>query len=118
MPKVTVEYKGMQQIEVPAGTRLVRAVQQAGVDIGHRCGGHAKCTTCRVELVAGEPERHTEAEVERLEAKGLTGVRLSCQIAVEEDMTVRPLMVLQDQEAWDDAGPEPAAEIEPPPVWR
>ncbi len=117
MPHVTVEYQGEHQIEVPAGTRLVHAVKQAGVEIGHRCGGHAKCTTCRVELVAGEPAKHTEAEVERLEAKELTGVRLACQITVEADMTVRPLMVLQDQEAWDDAGPEPAAEIEPPPVW-
>ena len=70
-----------------------------------------------MEIVSGEPERRTEAEVERLEAKGLSGVRLSCQIAVEGDMSVRPLMVLEDQEAWDDAGPEPAAEIEPPPVW-
>ena len=118
MPQVTVEYKGEHRVEVAAGTRLVHAVKQAGVDIGHRCGGHAKCTTCRVELLDGEPERRTEAEVERLEAKGLSGVRLACQIPVEGDMTVRPLMVLQDQEAWDDAGPEPAAEIEPPPVWR
>ena len=117
MPQITVESKGEHRVEVPAGTRLVNAVRQAGVDIGHRCGGHAKCTTCRVEFVSGEPERRTEAEVERLEAKGLSGVRLSCQIAVDRDMTVRPVMVLQDQEAWDDAGPEPAAEIEPPPVW-
>lgn len=118
MPRVTVEYNGEHQAEVPAGTRLVHAIKQAGVDVGHRCGGHALCTTCRVEVVDGEPERHTEAEVERLEAKGLSGVRLSCQIAVEGDMTVRPLMVLQDQEAWSDAGPEPAAEIEPAPVWK
>ena len=116
MPIVTVEYKGEHQIEVPEGTRLVHAVKQAGVELGHRCGGQAKCTTCRVDFVEGEPEKMTEAEVEVLEAKGVTGVRLACQVPVEADMTVRPGMVLQDQD-WDDAGPEPAAEIVPEPVW-
>ena len=116
MPTVTVKYQGDQTVEVPAGTRLVHAVIQAGVEIGHRCGGHAKCTTCRVEFLAGEPETMTEAEVERLRAKELTGVRLSCQVPVEGNMTVRPVMVLGEQ-AWPDAGPEPEAEITPDPVW-
>ena len=56
MPKLTVE--GVGQFEVPAGKRLVNAlVDECGVDQLHACGGFARCTTCRVEFVAGEPAR-------------------------------------------------------------
>ena len=74
------------------GKRLVNAIEQdAGVDILHACGGNARCTTCRVEFVSGEPARMTQAEQTRLEEKGLTGVRLSCQIECDHDMTVRAI---------------------------
>src|SRR5690242_15174326 len=88
MPKLTVE--GVGEFQVPEGKRLVLAlVQDAGIDQLHACGGNARCTTCRVEFVSGEPEQMTVAEKNVLAARGLTGVRLSCQIACDHDMTVR-----------------------------
>ena len=115
MPKLTVE--GYGTFEVPAGKRLVLAVEQdAGVDILHACGGNARCTTCRVEFLAGEPETMTEAEKTKLAERGLTGVRLSCQILADHDMTIRAISRLQGS-GRPDAGSTPAAEITPPPVW-
>ncbi len=65
MPKLTVE--GFGEFDVAEGKRLVLAIEQdAHVDILHACGGNARCTTCRVEFIAGEPEQHTAAELERL----------------------------------------------------
>src|SRR5919106_6131994 len=90
MPKLTVADIG--EFDVPQGKRLVLALEdEAKVDQLHACGGKAKCTTCRVEFVAGEPDRMTKAERDVLAAKGVTepGVRLSCQIPVDHDMTVR-----------------------------
>jgi ferredoxin len=79
MPKLTVESVGT--FDVPAGKRLVLALEdEAGQDQLHACGGNARCTTCRVEFVAGEPAAMTVAEKTVLAAKGLSGVRLSCQI--------------------------------------
>ena len=50
-------------MEVEAGKRLVLAIEQdAQVDMLHACGGNARCTTCRVEFIAGEPRRMTAAE--------------------------------------------------------
>src|SRR6516162_11771339 len=90
MPKLTVEDKG--EFDVPEGKRLVLALEdEAAVDQFHACGGNARCTTCRVEFVAGEPERMTVAERDVLAAKGLSGVRLSCQILCDHDMTVRAI---------------------------
>ena len=87
MPKLTVE--GVGECEVPQGKRLVLALEdEAKVDQLHACGGNARCTTCKVEFVVGEPERMTAAEKQVLAARGLSGVRLSCQILCDHDMTV------------------------------
>ena len=61
MPRLTVE--GFAPVEVAAGKRLVLAIEQdAKVDVLHACGGNARCTTCRVEFVEGEPSTMTVAE--------------------------------------------------------
>jgi len=114
MPKLTVE--GFGTFEVAAGTRLVRALEQNGVDVLHACGGNARCTTCRVEFIDGEPARHTKAEQERLAARGLSGIRLSCQITVEADMAVRAISRLEGS-GRPDPGPTPADTITPPAEW-
>jgi ferredoxin len=115
MPKLTVE--GVSSFEVPTGKRLVLALEQdAGIDQLHACGGHARCTTCRVEFIDGEPQHMTVAERDVLRARGLSGVRLSCQILCEHDMTVRAISRLAGS-GRKDAGSQPATEIEPLPEW-
>src|SRR5438270_8372772 len=90
MPKLTVD--GVGSFDIPQGKRLVLALEdEAKVDQLHACGGNARCTTCRVEFVAGEPDQMTAAEQAVLKARGLTGVRLSCQILCDHDMTVRAI---------------------------
>jgi ferredoxin len=115
MPMLTVE--GVGQKEVPVGTRLVLALEkELGIDQLHSCGGNARCTTCRVEFIEGEPYRMTIAERDVLAARGLSGIRLSCQIVCDQAMTVRAISRLAGS-AKKDVGPEPAAEIQPPPEW-
>ena len=108
MPKLSVE--GFGTVDVEAGKRLVLAIEQdAGVDIMHACGGNARCTTC-------EPERMTKAEKGKLEERGLTGVRLSCQIECDHDMTVRAISRLAGS-GRPDPGKTPEPTIQPPPEW-
>jgi ferredoxin len=115
MHELTIE--GVGTFEVEEGTRLVRAIEEAGVGIGHRCGGQSQCTTCRVEFEDGEPGVMTRAEHEKLKDINQFGeMRLACQIVVDRDMTVAPLMTVEDQ-GWDDAGPDPAITVEPEPEW-
>jgi ferredoxin len=114
MPKLTVE--GVGDFEVPQAKRLVLALEdEAGVDQLHACGGNARCTTCRVEFIAGEPDQMTAAEKQALAARGLSGVRLSCQIRCDHDMTVRAISRLAGS-GRKDAGNRPADEIQPQPV--
>ncbi|MXW13320.1 MAG: (2Fe-2S)-binding protein [Rhodothermaceae bacterium] len=115
MPKITIPGHGAMEVE--HGQRLVNALQANGVNLGHRCGGYARCTTCRVEFIAGEPEVISRAEQEKLvEGKLLGEVRLSCQILVEEDMTVKPLMMVEEM-GWSDPGPPPEETVTPIPDW-
>jgi len=115
MPKLTVE--GFDTVDVEEGKRLVLAIEQdAHVDVLHACGGNARCTTCRVEFIAGEPARMTKAEKTRMDERGLTGVRLSCQIVCDHDMTVRAISRLEGS-GRPDPGKTPEPTIQPPPEW-
>lgn len=117
MPKLTVQ--GIGEFEIPTGKRLVQALtDDAGTDQLHACGGNAKCTTCRVKITDGEPEQMTEAEKELLRVREVTdpGVRLSCQIACESDMTVELISRLEGS-GRADQGSAVADSIQPEPVW-
>ena len=118
MPKLTVEDVG--SFEVPENKRLVNALtEEAGIDQLHACGGNARCTTCRVQFVSGEPTEITQAEKELLELRGLTatpGLRLSCQLVCKQDMTVRAISRLAGS-GRANAGSKPEAQIVPTPVW-
>jgi ferredoxin len=114
MPQLTVE--GVGTFAVPQGKRMVLALEDdAKIDQLHACGGNARCTTCRVEFVAGEPDTMTAAEKSVLAARGLTGVRLSCQMLCDHDMNVRAISRLAGS-GRPDAGKRPLDEIQPQPV--
>lgn len=114
MPKLTVDGEG--QFEVEAGKRLVLALSEdAGLDQLHACGGNARCTTCRVEVIEGEPNKMTQAEKDCLSARELSGVRLSCQILCEGDMTVRAISRLEGS-GRQDTGGAVSPELTPEPV--
>ena len=118
MPQLTVD--GVGTFEVPQGKRLVNAlIDEAKIDQLHACGGNAKCTTCRVQFVSGEPTRMTKAEKELIELRGLgqhQGLRLSCQIACDQDMTVKAIS-RQAGSGRSTPGARPDDAIQPPPEW-
>ncbi len=120
MPTLTVTGLDQTQatrIQAHQNERLVLALERGGVDILHRCGGVARCTTCRVSFQAGEPGAMTQAEHDKLSEKGLLGqVRLSCQLLCAADMSLTPLQTVSASGL--EAGKAPAETIGPESVWR
>ena len=119
MPKITIP--GEIEFEVERGENLLLALIDNGVDVVYRCGGKAVCTKCRCIIERGEPDMMTKAEIERIkfkEEKGedMTDVRLACQILVEEDTVVKPLLRFKDTD-FSDPGPRPPGGIIPTPEW-
>jgi ferredoxin len=92
MPKIIAETaNGTVEFDAEAGRKLVLAIEDNGIDILHRCGGNARCTTCRVEILSDNVGERTEDEQTILSTKeGISDItRLSCQIRLSEDLHVR-----------------------------
>ncbi|OZB95275.1 2Fe-2S iron-sulfur cluster-binding protein [Paenibacillus sp. XY044] len=94
----TIQVEGREAILAEEGQKLVLALEDNGVDILHRCGGNARCTTCRVEVLEGDAGPVGEAEAAILSTKGIhePNIRLSCQIRVHTDLTVKPVMTVSE----------------------
>ena len=98
---------GKVSIEADKGKKLVLAIEDAGIDILHRCGGNARCTTCRVEVISGDPGPIGDAEKAILATKTDLGdhTRLSCQVRVMDDLQVK--VINQASVKGLDPGPRP-----------
>jgi len=127
MPIVTViDFMGevQKEITVESGTKLLKALIDHETDVVHACGGNAKCTTCRVTIQKGVPTKKTQAQHDRFEKRikaGATqydhpGVFLSCQVVVENDMTVSVSETFNSV-IHDDHGKDTEDKITPDPVW-
>ena len=108
MPHIIAETAtGQIAFEAETGKRLVLALEDNGIDILHRCGGNARCTTCRVEVLSGDPGEIGEAEAGILATKTDLNdhTRLSCQVRLADDMHVK--VINQASVAGIDAGTRP-----------
>lgn len=108
MRTITAETaQGKVAFEVEEGRKLVLCLEDNGVDILHRCGGNARCTTCRVEILSGDPGEIGEPEKAILATKTDLNdhTRLSCQVHVMDDLHVN--VINQASVKGIDAGPRP-----------
>ena len=117
MPSIKAE--GLATFQAESGTRLVLALEDAGVDILHRCGGKARCTTCRVEILEGDAGPRTNREQRRLMrmTDATPNTRLACQVLLEGDLHVSIINRLSESDL-SDAGPRPDDTLDPdlPPI--
>ncbi len=111
----TIEAAGIKSFEATPGRRLVLEIEDNGIDILHRCGGFARCTTCRVEVLDGDAGEMNERERKRLarEEALAPNVRLACQILCHDDLTVRVINRLSETDL-SDAGPRVLEDIDAP----
>lgn len=117
MDTVNLKVSGYGEYKIPKGKKLVLALREdVGVDQLHNCGGKAKCTSCKVRFLEGEPAKITQAEKNILEEKGVKELRLSCQILCEQDLSIE-LVSLLEGSGRSDCGSLPPEEIIPEPVW-
>ncbi len=86
-----------REVSVAAGTSLLKAAHDAGVDVTATCGGRGRCTSCRVKFVAGTvPPPTIMDEVQLGNDLVREGYRLCCQCAVTEPITVQVAPPLEE----------------------
>ena len=95
MPTVSYVIDNRKAAIEPRET-ILRASLRAGVPHAHACGGNARCSTCRVQIVDGLDACAPRTDKERELADRLRfapEVRLACQTTVSGDVTVRRLVL-------------------------
>lgn len=92
---VRVTYESGPAFEIDQGMSILEASVRHDVDHMHACGGSARCTTCRIEVVEGiehcPPPDERERQVTEINGIG-PNVRLACQLRPTGNVTVRVLM--------------------------
>ena len=85
---VKIRINEQKNISVPAGGKLLGALADAGVFVSSACGGGGTCAQCKVHIHSGGGDilPTEKAHINRREAR--EGMRLSCQVAVKQDMDV------------------------------
>jgi uncharacterized 2Fe-2S/4Fe-4S cluster protein (DUF4445 family) len=87
-----------RELTVAAGTSILKAAHDGGVDVTATCGGRGRCTSCRVKFVEGTiPPPTIMDEVQLGDDLVREGYRLSCQCAVTEPITVQVAPPLEEQ---------------------
>ncbi len=89
-------------VEAAPGRTILEASLAAGIPHTHACGGHARCSTCRVMVVEGLKRCSPRSAAEEKLARHLgfdCSVRLACQTRVAGDVSVRRLVLDCEDEA-------------------
>ncbi|MEL7526950.1 MAG: adenylate/guanylate cyclase domain-containing protein [Pseudomonadota bacterium] len=93
--RLTITYPGSLSIRAKPGATLLEMSRINDVPIASVCGGRARCSTCRVKVLAGgaalaAPGAAEKAVLSRISAEG--DVRLACQIRPQQNLQVLPLV--------------------------
>ena len=85
---VTIRINGEKEISAPVGGKLLSTLANAKLFVPSACGGGGTCAQCRVKIHSGGGSLlPTETgHINKREAAG--GERLSCQVAVKQDMDI------------------------------
>lgn len=91
----TITYDGGRSVRGGYGQSLLDISREAGIAHASACGGRARCSTCRVQILSGleslPPAGPAEARLlDRIEAP--PDVRLACQVRPVGDVTLRLLV--------------------------
>lgn len=85
---VNILINGEQTIEVPPGGKLLGALADKGLFVSSACGGGGTCAQCRVKVLEGGGSLLPTEETYINRREAAEGERLSCQVAVKQDMQV------------------------------
>lgn len=88
-------------ITVPAGSKLLNALSDSGIFLSSACGGGGTCGQCVCKVLEGGGSilPTEESHITRREAR--EGYRLSCQVAVKQDMQIEVPEEVFGTKKWD-----------------
>ncbi len=85
---VNITVNDQKELTIPAGGKLLGALATEGIFVSSACGGGGTCAQCKVKVLAGGGDilPTEQSHINKREARD--GCRLSCQVAVKQDMQI------------------------------
>jgi Na+-transporting NADH:ubiquinone oxidoreductase subunit F len=77
-----------KELSVPCGGKLLGALADQGIFVSSACGGGGTCAQCKVQVLSGGGEILATERSHINNKMAKEGYRLSCQVAVKQDMTI------------------------------
>ncbi len=85
---VTININGERTITVPAGGKLLQTLASNNIFLSSACGGGGTCAQCKCVISNGGGEMLPTEESHFTKREGKEGWRLSCQVAVKQNMDI------------------------------
>lgn len=85
---VNIEINGEKTIQVPVGSKLLGALADSKLFVPSACGGGGTCAQCRVKVFEGGGSILPTETSHITKKEASCGDRLSCQVAVKQDMKI------------------------------
>ena len=86
--EVSININGEKNIKVPAGGKLLQALAAEKLFVPSACGGSGTCAQCKVKIHSGGGSILPTEEGLINKKDASCGSRLSCQVAVKQDMEI------------------------------
>ena len=87
--KITVEQDGeLKEFAVQGGNSLLSNLIENKINISSSCAGKASCGYCKVRVLNGGGQILPTEEIFMSREEKLSGMRLSCQVKVKEDLKI------------------------------
>ena len=98
---VELDINETKKVAVPAGGKLLGALSEQGIFVSSACGGGGTCAQCLVKVLDGGGEilETEKSHINNKEAK--EGYRLSCQVAVKQDMKIEVPPEVFETKKWE-----------------
>ena len=94
-PRIAVTYADRGTVRAPRGTSVLDVSRMNRIPHASVCGGRARCSTCRVRVIAGQDQLPAATETEQMVLNRVgapANVRLACQLRPTANVTVSTLL--------------------------
>jgi len=98
---VAITINEQKTIHVPAGGKLLGALAEEGIFVSSACGGGGTCAQCTVHISEGGGDILPTERTHITKKEAREGCRLSCQVAVKQDMKVEVPPEAFDTKKWE-----------------
>ena len=85
---ITINDDPNKSVTVAAGDKLLQTLSNAGIFVPSACGGGGTCAQCKCQVLEGGGSMLPTEESHFTMREAKEGWRLSCQVAVKQDMKI------------------------------